>query len=263
MPFLDYFILSGIGFLGLSIGSFLNSWMWRVRESPPAGGWGVRSKCVSCRRELSWYENIPLVSYVFLRGRCRTCHAVIPLDYFIVELVVPALFLGFTFYHLNLPAFNPWHFFRDIFFGIILIIIFVYDLKYMTILSGVVWAGAVGGFIINYFFLHQSLLSLLIGAAVGGGFFLTQFLVSKGRWIGGGDVRMGVMMGLFLGFPTILVALFVAYIAGSAVAIPLLFLRKKTGQSAIPFGTFLAVGTFVALLWGDQIVGWYSGLIGA
>ncbi len=256
--FPPWFIFVIVGLLGLALGSFLNSWIWRVKAQKR----GIRSVCIGCRRSLPWYENIPLLSYLWLRGRCRVCKVKIPLDYFLVELVLPLLFLGIARYHLGLGVLNPWHFFRDIFFSIILSVIFVYDAKYMTILSGVVWAGAVGGFVINYFFLRQSLAPLFIGAIVGGAFFLGQFMVSKGRWIGGGDVRLGVMMGLWLGFPTILTALFVAYILGALVAVPLLLLKKKTAQSEIPFGTFLAVGTMVAMFWGSSMIEWYRGIIG-
>jgi len=162
---------------------------------------------------------------------------------------------------MNLGWENSLYLVRDFLFIIILIIIFVYDALYKIILSGIIWFGAIIGFIINYFFFHYSLSSLLWGVLIGGGFFLLQFLVSKGKWIGGGDVRMGVMMGIWLGFPNILAALFLAYILGALVAVILLLSKKKEMNSEIPFGTFLSLGTFISLFYGGIIIRWYVGML--
>ena len=223
--------------------------------------WGGRSVCVGCARTLVWYENIPLVSFVWLKGRCRTCKIIIPKDYFLVELATPLLLVGLTYFHLNIITFNPWHYFRDFLFAVILIIVFVYDFKYKLILSGLTWAGVILALVINHH-LGMSIEGLALGAAVGGGFFLLQYLVSRGRWVGGGDARLGCMIGALLGWPNIVVALFFSYIMGALVAVPLLVARKKNMNSEMPFGTFLAVGTFVTLLWGSAIVGWYLRLVG-
>lgn len=252
-------VYPALAVLGLLMGSYLNAWVWRVHAGQ--WRWGGRSMCIYCRRQLTWYENIPLVSFVVLRGQCHTCRGVIPVSYFLTELGVALLFVGLTYWHLDILVFDQWRYLRDLVFAILLVVIFLYDLKYYEILPGVVWAGSVLALIFNYGALPYSPLSLFVGAMVGGGFFWLQYVVSKGRWIGGGDVRLGVMMGLLLGWPTILVALFISYVVGALVAAPLLFSKKKTMESAIPFGTFLAVGTFVALLWGNGIVVWYSGLL--
>lgn len=247
-----------VGLFGLLTGSYLNSWMWRVRHNV----WrlGGRSTCIHCLRELVWFENIPLVSFIALGGRCRTCHKRIPQQYFFVELATAVLFFGVTWYHQALPVLNTWHFFRDIFFVVLLIVVFMYDYLYMEILPSVVWAGSVVAIALNYGALHQSPVSLILGCFVGGGFFLAQYLISQGRWIGGGDVRLGVMMGLLLGFPTILVALFISYMLGAGVSLALLATRRKTATDAIPFGTFLAIGTLISLLFGSAIVSWYGGV---
>ena len=223
---------------------------------------GGRSMCVSCQKKLHWYENVPLASYVALHGKCLVCKAQIPFDYFLVELITPILFIWLSIYHLRFPVFNSGHMLRDVIFVILLIIIFVYDAKYQMILSGVVWAGAAIGLAFNFFVLQYSFFSLLIGVVVGGGFFLLQYLISKGRWVGGGDVRLGTMMGLWLGWPNVLAALFVAYVVGAISAIPLLVFKKKEMRSEIPFGTFLAVGTVVAMFWGNFLINWYGGLVG-
>ncbi len=255
--------------LGLLVGSYLNSWMWRVRHHEWT--FGGRSKCVHCGRELAWYENIPLISFIALQGKCRTCNGVIPVDYFLVELVTPLLLVGVTYYHLNFVSLHSWHYFRDIFFTILLISVFVYDFKYMEIRSGVVYGGTIVALITNFLILQSSNLqsvyssqfiaNSVIAMAVGGGLFLLQYIISKGKWIGGGDVRLGVMMGALLGWPNILVALFLAYVFGTVVAVPLLIFKKKNMKAEVPFGTFLAVGTFVTLLWGPIMVEWYQHLI--
>ena len=151
-------------------------------------------------------------------------------------------------------------FFRDIFFSVLLIVIFVYDYLYQEILPEVIWVGAIAGLLFNLY-LGISLAPMLIGLVAAGGFFLLQFVVSKGRWIGGGDVRMGAMMGIWLGWPAVLVALFLAYIIGAACGLLLIVYSKKNLNSATPFGTYLALGTFVVLLWGNQILQWYTGLL--
>lgn len=255
LPFSGWLVYLFEFVLGLILGSYLNSWIWRIHEG--LWRWGGRSECIHCKRELEWNENIPLVSWLVLSGKCRTCKASIPLDYFFVELFTALLFAGLAYYHLHLSSVNQWLFFRDLFFGALLVVIFVYDWKYQIILPKVVWAGAIAGAFINFRLLLITPYSLLLGILMGGGLFLAQYLVSKGRWIGGGDVRMGVMMGVWLGWPNILVALFVSYVMGALVAIPLLITKKKGLNSEIPFGTFLAVGTMVAVLWGNVVLKWY------
>lgn len=256
MDFLMYFL---IFILGAIAGSYLNSWMWRVHE----GKWtfGGRSQCIHCARQLAWYENIPFVSYILLRGKCRTCKGKIPPGYFWVELLTGIFFVKAAMFHIYFTSFNPLEFFRDIFFIVLLIVVFVYDLNYQIILSGVVWSGTIIALGINLFIFRSSVFGLLLGMAVGGGFFLLQYVVSKGRWIGGGDVRFGVMMGALLGWPNILVALFVSYVLGALVSLPLILAKKTTMKSEIPFGTFLAVGTFATMFWGNQIVSWYLSLL--
>jgi len=102
---------------------------------------------------------------------------------------------------------------------------------------------------------------MLIGAATAGGFFLLQYVVSRGKWIGGGDIRIGILMGIILGWQLTLLALWLAYVGGAMVAIVLLLAKKKKRLDEIAFGTYLSVASFVALMWGSEIVGWYITLI--
>lgn len=247
-----------VALFGVSMGSFLNSWMWRVHEHK----WRLseRSVCVHCGRELRWTENIPLISFLVLRGRCRTCHQPIPQSYFWVELMMCVLFVWITAHHEYGEPGNYWHYLRNITMMVILMVTFVYDYKYMLVLSGLTWVGTGLGFLVNYGALGYSLPSLLGGVAFGGGFFALQYLVSRGRWVGGGDVRLGVMMGAWLGFPGVMVALLISYVLGALISVPLLISGKKSLASRLPFGTFLAVGTAIALWFGTAIITWYTSL---
>jgi len=246
--------------LGLSLGSFLNSWIWRARENIRIIS-NTRSMCINCRRQLSWYENIPVLSWFFLKGKCLGCKKEISVIYPIVELVTAFLLVFIFHQYVKYVHFSEWGLLRDTFFLTLLIIIFIYDWRYKVIFSSIVWTGTIIGFLINWLFLNFSFSSLVLAIFVGGGFFLLQFLVSKGRWIGGGDVRMGIMMGAWLGWPNILTALFFAYIFGSVVAIILLLLKKANSKTEIPFGTFLALGTFLSIYYGENIIRWYLGLL--
>jgi prepilin signal peptidase PulO-like enzyme (type II secretory pathway) len=257
---MEIFTLVLLFVFGLILGSYLNSWMWRVHEGKYV--FLGRSMCVHCSRELTWWENVPLFSYLYLKGKCRSCEKPIPSSYFFVELAM-AFLLAITAskYIFSNSVIIPLQVFRDLLFVGILVEIFVYDLKHQLILPGVIWLGTIAGAVINIFYLHQSWVSLAIGAVIGGGFFLAQYVVSKGRWIGGGDVRFGVMMGVWLGWQGTLLALFIAYTTGATISVWLLAKKKKGMNSAIPFGTFLAFGTYVGLMWGEGIIRWYIGLL--
>lgn len=255
----SYFLYFFVFLLGLSLGSFFNSWIWRHFENIRVVN--GRSICIHCRRQLKWWENIPLFSFVFLRGRCYTCKKPISWRYPLLEISAALVLVFIYYYHTNYLGFNPVLFFRDVIFIGLLLVIFTYDSAYKIIPSELVWAGIVLGGIINLFFLKYSFVNLALGALVAGGFFLVQYLISGGRWIGGGDVRMGFMMGIWLGWKQVLVALLIAYVVGAAVALILIILKKKSWAQEIPFGTFLSFGTFVSLYFGQNILDWYLGLI--
>ncbi len=247
--------------LGLILGSFLNSWMWRVHDNIKILS-NSRSMCPNCRYQLRWYENIPVLSWLALRAHCSNCKKPIHWSYPSVELATGLLMMFVVGQHVKLIHFSEWSMLRDVCFLTLLIITFVYDLRYKIILSRVVWAGTIIGFFINFFTLNFTIESMLLGMLIGGGFFLLQYIISSGRWIGGGDVRFGVMMGAWLGWQNTLLALFIAYVLGASLGMILLLLKKVNSKTEIPFGVFLSVGTFVAIYYGTTIVGWYAHLIG-
>lgn len=253
---------------GLALGSFLNCVIYRLyhNKSPLAG----RSFCPCCKHQLAWFDLIPVFSFIFLSGRCRYCAKKISWQYPAVELATAILViiiyskLNFQF---SLSNFQPLISFLSLtVFTCFLIVIFVYDFKYSVIPDKISIPGFIIVFmlqIINFLFsqqnknIYQFLLSLFLAGLLGGLFFLIQFAVSRGRWVGGGDIRLGVLMGLMLAWPNILVGLFLAYIIGSFITLPLVALGRKKLKSEIPFGTFLTLGAYIALLWGDEIIRWY------
>jgi len=249
--------------LGLFVGSFLNVVILRLhrQESFVKGA----SKCLFCGHRLYPKDLVPFFSYFYLRGHCRYCKQKFSSQYPMVEL---ATGIVFSLIFLNiapggdiallgikeiLRLFSWW-----ILAGF-LVIIFVYDLKYYLILDNVVWPALIIALATNLF-LGMNFWYLILAMVVGGGFFLAQFVISKGRWIGGGDIRLGLLMGAILGWPHILTALFIAYVLGSLLSIGFLASKKFGWKDKVPFGTFLSLATLVAMLYGSELVNWYWSL---
>ncbi len=245
--------------LGLFLGSFLNAWMWRTRvgKSVAKG----RSMCPQCKKQLSWRDNIPLLSFLFLKGKCRYCKKPISWQYPLVEFLTALLFtLSAIRYPVSEGIFQVGLAY-ELALVFFLVAVFTYDFLYKEIWDKWTTIPAIGFFVIALTFGWQSWQSMLLGVAIGAGFFLLQYVVSKGKWIGGGDIRLGVLMGVVLGWPLILVALMLAYIGGAMVSVILLALKKKQLASETPFGTYLAVATLVAYFYGGDIIAWYMKLL--
>lgn len=239
---------------GLIIGSFLNALIWRiyVRRSVVKG----RSICPECKHVLVAKDLVPLLSFVWQQGRCRYCHERISWQYPLVELSMAVAFAALvaTF---GLSWVGAWY----AVVACLLLLIFVLDFRYSIIPDSVSLPLLVLG-ALSIWTTGLPWTDMLIGVGVGGGFFLLQWLVSRGKWIGDGDIRLGAAMGAMLGWKLLLVALFLAYVAGAMIGLILLVRGKKTMESKIPFGTFLAAATLVCLFWGNWLVGWYLGLFG-
>ncbi|KKW42481.1 MAG: Type 4 prepilin-like protein leader peptide-processing enzyme [Candidatus Magasanikbacteria bacterium GW2011_GWA2_56_11] len=249
-----------IFFLGLAFGSFLNALEWRL-----AHGWSVfqgRSQCTRCARRLAWWENMPVVSFLLLRGRCRSCRQPISLQYPLVELIVAALWV-FSWYRAGEPAVASLEFVGAARAAVIVwlsVFLFVYDLKHQEVPDGPVLGGALVIFLLALVTGEPSWGVMLIGAAAGAGFFLWQYLLSRGRWIGGGDVRIGLFIGLAVGWPMVVFALMAAYIIGAVVSVVLVSWRLQSFSGRTPFGTYLSLALLLALWFGPGIVGWYLSL---
>jgi len=234
---------------GAAIGSFINVVVYRL-EQEKSFIFG-RSACPRCQKKIAWYDNIPLLSFAILRGRCRHCRQPIAWQYPAVEFAAGAIFLWLFF----LFGVNAQAVALAVFSGFLLAI-FVYDLKHLQIPDAISLPAMAVALFVNLY-LGLGLINLLLGAAVGAGFFALQYFVSRGRWVGDGDIRLGALMGLMLGYKYLLVALFLAYIIGSVFAILVLAAKKFKMSSPVPFGPFLALGTLITFLYGAQILAWY------
>ena len=248
-------VVTVIFVFGLIIGSFLNALIYRlsVADSVFRG----RSYCPDCKHVLASRDLVPVVSYIALRSRCRYCKKKISIQYPAVEL---ATAISFLLIYLRFIGGGSQHALLMIgaymLYTCFLIVIFVYDLRYYLILDVVTLPAIVIGFALNML-LGVSWVSMLMGAIVAGGFFALQFFFSRGKWIGGGDIRLGALMGVLTPWPYILVALFIAYLSGSIIGMGLMMSRMKHLESKLPFGTFLTVATFITMLWGPQLLQWY------
>ena len=265
----NFLIYLSIFVFGLIFGSFLNCVICRLysEESFLKG----RSYCPNCQHILSWPDLIPVFSFLILKGKCRYCHKPISLQYPLVELATGTVFL-LIFWNLE---FGIWDLLFRLLISCFLIIIFVYDLKHYIIPDKVIYpAIAITflyqlfkiwdlGFVPNFEFRisnFQTLANPLLSAFLASLFFLMIVLISQGKWMGVGDIKLAFLMGLILSFPNILVALFLAFFIGAIIGIGLIIARKKTLKSEIPFGPFLVSGTFLALFLGQRILGWYLNL---
>jgi len=237
---------------GLCVGSFLNVAIFRVHEGDEVVR--GRSKCMKCEEPIGPRDLVPLLSYLVLKGRCRRCKAVVSWQYPVIELITGLLFVVLYLLHgLEMVLV------RDIVFISYLIIIFVYDLRYMYILDKFTIPAMIFALLANLWLGLVPAWSILVGGITLSAFFGIQYLVSRGKWVGGGDIRMGALMGFMLGLTHGLVALFLAYVLGGLVGAYLLLSGKVDRKTPIPFGTFLAIGTLLMLLSGDFIINWYLG----
>lgn len=236
--------------MGLVIGSFFNAFLWRFGRGESV--LRSRSRCVHCRHELSALELIPVVSYLVLGGRCRWCKKTIPWHYPVVELATGLLLIP----PLSIFGFSET-FLAVSFLVLVLEVLFLIDLRYEVLPDEITVPGILLSGIVAYF-LGQSFETALLGGILGAGFFAFQHFLSHGRWIGAGDIRLGALMGVTLGWQHLLVALLVAYILGALVSVFMVAGKWKTWQSHVPFGTFLTGATYLVLLWGDQLLNFYT-----
>lgn len=265
---MDFTILTiFVSLVGLAIGSFINVIVFRTKTDDPF--WKGRSQCRTCEQVIAPKDLIPVISYFSLKGRCRNCSATIEWQYPAVELAMGILF-GVLFaragFAIGLPDWlseGDWIalFVRDAVLASFLVIIFVYDFKYSYILDRFSIPAIVVALFFNLY-LGAEAFDILLGGLVIGSFFAIQCIFSNGKWVGGGDIRMGMLMGIILGLSHGVVALFLSYIAGAVVGIILIATKKKELSSQVPFGTFMAGATIIVMIFGNQILDWYLGLLG-
>lgn len=282
-------------FLGAVLGSFAKA--IADRSLGQRSFWG-RSYCERCKISLPWYDLLPILSYLFLGGKCRQCRRDISIEYLLVEVGM-GLLIGFLFWQQSQNfqfQINTAFLFAELlfkaFFVTILVILFLTDLKKMLIPDRIVipaiWISIIFITIITiikviflYYTLNQTRIGQLLlpphsdffqrhalitaeplfwGILMGiliGGFFWGLIIITKGKGMGGGDVKLGALIGLALGFPLSLVALITAFLSGAILSLLLIFTGKKNFKSSIPFGPFLVFGSLIALFFGSEIINWY------
>ncbi|OGH17623.1 MAG: hypothetical protein A3F30_02255 [Candidatus Levybacteria bacterium RIFCSPHIGHO2_12_FULL_37_12] len=290
--------------LGLAIGSFLNVLIDRIPndESPFKG----RSCCDKCKKTLKWYDMVPVLSFLILKGKCRYCKAHISFYYPLVELITGVMFVIVFFFLIESRIMNHESLFTNFEFGNYLgfrisdfgfilnyfyyafilssfIVIFFTDLKYGIIPDKVLFSAIIISFFFLFFtskeFLQlrsgQAWLSFplqsttlgvdqlatlgvvanrFLSALTSFAFFLILYLITKGKGMGFGDVKLAFLLGLVLGFPKIIVALYLAFLTGALAGSILIVWRKKKLKSSIPFGPFLILGSILSIFFGEKIL---------
>jgi leader peptidase (prepilin peptidase)/N-methyltransferase len=242
--------------LGLAVGSFLNVCIHRIPRGQSLVFPG--SRCPGCGYELRWFDNIPVLSYATLLGRCRKCRKPIAIRYPLVEVATMAVFvlhgLAFGWTALLVPR---------LLFACALIVLFAIDLEHHLLPNVITLPGVVIGLIASAV-LPPGLVDALIGVLIGGGVLWVigeaYYRYSGQEGMGGGDVKMLAMIGAFLGWKLVLVTLVLSSFAGSVIGLIVIAVKRGGMKYALPYGTFLALGALVASLVGDRIVNWYVSL---
>lgn len=239
---------------GAVVGSFLNVCIYRM----PQGLSIVRpgSRCGSCGQPVRWFDNIPLLSWLWLQGRCRHCKAVFSIRYLLVELLTGVICTA-LFLKLGLTLSFAFSF---CFCAALIVVTFI-DFDHQIIPDEITLPGMVMGFAASFILPQHSWLSSLLGIIIGWGVLALIFygyLWLTGReGMGGGDAKLLAMVGAFLGLKSILFVIFVSSLLGSLVGIIIMKLQKGDRHLAIPFGPYLATGAIIYIFWGVEIMEWY------
>jgi len=240
--------------LGAMVGSFLNVCIYRLPKEESII-W-PRSHCPTCKKMIRFYDNIPLISYLLLRGRCRYCKGPISLQYPLVEGItaLSSLFLIIKFG----PSLSYLFYFA---FVAALIAITVIDLYHQIIPDGIslpgIGVGLLASLVIPQITFFNSLMGILLG---GGSLFLVATLyewIFKREGMGGGDVKLLAMIGAFLGWKAVILTILLSSLIGSITGILIMILKGKDFKYAIPFGPFLSMGAVIALFYGENLIRWY------
>jgi leader peptidase (prepilin peptidase)/N-methyltransferase len=241
--------------LGVCVGSFLNVCIYRLPlgqslASPP-------SRCPSCGRGLRWYHNVPIVSWIMLRGRCAHCQAPISIQYPVIELVTALIWVLIVW---MTPI--GWLLASRLVLATALIVLFTIDLEHQLLPNRITLPGILAGFAFSFVAPPgpvDSLLGIVLGGGVLYGIAAAYYLVRKEEGMGMGDVKMLAMVGAFLGWKAVLLTLVLSSFAGAVIGMAMMALHRGTLRYALPFGTFLAVGTLIAMLFGERMIAWYFG----
>lgn len=268
--------------LGLALGSFVNALVWRlheqeIREGQSAKGKNLsilrgRSMCPNCRHQLTALDLVPLASWLALRGRCRYCKRPISIQYPLVELAMGLVFaLSYIFWPVSTHTSGQWLLLSTwLAVSVGLMALAVYDFKWMLLPNRIIYPAlsvAVAGraLYIAFFSMHPGHAAGLwaLSVAVASGVFYILYIISQGRWIGFGDVRLGLITGTVLADPYKSIAMiFIASLLGTLVVLPALASRNKTLSSKTPYGPFLIGATAIMVVFGVSFINWYKILFG-
>ena len=240
--------------IGLVIGSFSNVCIYRIPRNESLVWPG--SHCPKCSKQIKFYDNIPLISYIILKGKCRNCGEPIPLQYPIVELATGLFYLAlYLFYGLQLIALVY------MMLCSVLIIISFIDLKVEIIPDTISLPFIVIGFVLSFFLRNINPLDSMLGIITGGGSLLLVAIFGsklfKKEAMGGGDIKLAAMIGAFFGWKLTLLSLFLSFFLGSIIGIIVLAASKDKSNNIIPFGPFIALGAMISMFWGNAIIHWY------
>ena len=238
--------------VGLVIGSFLNVCIWRI----PRGESLVTpsSHCPSCGRSISIYDNIPIVSFIGLRGRCRHCRLPISVRYPVVELIN-----GVGYALLIWRYGSQWHtLVYALLFSALVVITFI-DIDHQIIPDRITLPGMVLGLMAAAWVLPHGFWDASAGLLLGGGLFYLIAILSRGG-MGGGDIKMIAMVGAFLGWKAVLLTIFLGALTGSLMGLFLILFHGKNRKTPVPFGPFLSLGGWVSIFFGQEIIQWYQTL---
>ncbi|MGD2185500.1 MAG: prepilin peptidase [Desulfobacterales bacterium] len=243
---------------GLCVGSFLNVCIYRLPESKSIVH--PRSMCPKCGTLIRFYDNLPILSYLLLRGKCRHCHAPISFRYPVVELLSGLFAVGvFLKYGISLEAAIYY-----VFITTLLVITFI-DIDHRIIPDVITLPGIPICFLASFALPHITYIESIMGILIGGGsLFMVAWLyhlLTKKEGMGGGDIKLLGMMGAIIGWKGVLFTIFVASAVGTVSGMLIMLMTRKTMKLAVPFGPFLAIGGIAYIFFGPQLIAWYIHLL--
>jgi leader peptidase (prepilin peptidase)/N-methyltransferase len=266
-------IIAVLVVLGLCFGSFVNALVWRIhkqsttKNNKARGKYSIskgRSMCVHCGHQLSSIDLLPVVGWLMLRGKCRYCQRPISWQYPAVELAVAVLFVNsYIFWSQELRGFEIASFGLWLVSLIGMVALIVYDIRWMLLPNRIIFPlyGVAAAFVLSRALSNQDMQPIIegiIGVLIGGGLFYVLFQISRGTWIGGGDVKLGFLVGALVGGPeNSLLLLFLASLLGTLIALPLMAAKIATRKTRIPFGPFLIAAVIIVQLFGTDLTDWY------
>lgn len=239
--------------LGACLGSFTTMLIYRLHFDQK-GIFAGRSQCPSCGTVLGFWNLVPIFSWLFQRGKCHSCKKKISAFYPLIEIIFATCFFIF-----GREFYDTWHFFAILAIVFISLVMFFYDARFFEVDDRI----AIPGIIlvaVYAFFRDLPWQDFFIGGGIGFLFYALQYYLSKGKWVGAGDMRLGIFMGLCLGWKLFILALFAAYILGLFFALPLLIMKKANRKTPLPMGAFLMPSLLIFLYNGDAIWDWYINL---